>query len=77
MLPSGDVVELFDDNLPERLLFERPVLGFEVDNVVEAREEMEARGIAFLQPTSRGTGGEWAYFRTPDGNVCQIMGKKR
>ncbi len=76
IMPNGDMLELFDHNLPERELFDRPVFGFEVDDVASAREEMMSRGVKFLRPTAQGSDIEWAYFQAPDGNVCQIMGSR-
>lgn len=71
--PNGDIIELFDENLSERELFSKPVMGFLVENVAEARREMEAKGVTFLRPTVQGGDTSWAYFLTPDGQVCQIM----
>lgn len=77
LLPNGDYVELFDRSLPERELFEGPVIGFEVEDVAAARTEMEAGGVEFLRPTAVGTNCAWAYFRTPDGHVCQLMSSRK
>jgi predicted enzyme related to lactoylglutathione lyase len=52
-LPDGDFVELFDENLAERGLFATPVVGFLVEDVAEARREMEARGACFIGPVYR------------------------
>jgi catechol 2,3-dioxygenase-like lactoylglutathione lyase family enzyme len=72
-LPDGDFVELFDDNLEERGLFATPVVGFLVDDVAEARSEMESKGVAFIGPVYRGTNWAWSYFRSPDGHVFEIL----
>ena len=76
-LLNGDCVELFDCNLPERELFAGPVIGFEVEDVAAARTEMEDRGVEFLRPTAVATNCAWAYFRTPDGHVCQLMSVRK
>jgi len=70
---SGDFIEVFDQNLPERDLFRAPVVGFLVDDVPSARREMEEKGVTFIGPVYRGTDWEWSYFRSPEGHVFQIM----
>src|SRR5438445_4259071 len=60
---SGDFVELFDANLPERDLFTAPVIGFLVDDVPTAREELEKKGVTFVGPVYRGIDWTWSYFR--------------
>ena len=50
-----------------------PVVGFEVENVREAREEMKAKGEEFLGPVHDGDpGAAWSRFRGPDGKVYEI-----
>ena len=70
---SGDFIEAFDQNLPERALFHGPVVGFLVDDVACARAELESKSVNFIGPVSRGTDWEWSYFRSPEGHVYQIM----
>ena len=70
---SGDFIEVFDQNLPERDLFRAPVVGFLVDDVPSARREMEEKSVTFIGPVYRGTDWEWSYFRSPEGHVFQIM----
>lgn len=72
-LPNGDFIEVFDDNLAERQLFTAPVIGFQVDDVAAARDEMERKGVAFIGPVYRGNAFEWSYFRSPDGHVYELM----
>lgn len=49
-----------------------PVAGFEVDDVVVARREMEAKGIRFIGDVHRGASSAWSHFRGPDGHVYEI-----
>lgn len=49
-----------------------PVAGFEVDDVVIARLEMEAKGIRFIGEVHHGTSSAWSHFRAPDGHVYEI-----
>lgn len=52
-----------------------PVVGLRVDNVEEARAEMEAAGVGFLGPVQRSEGAAWSHFRGPDGNVYEIIAR--
>ena len=73
-LPSGEAVEVFGPELAGTEQFATgPVVGFEVEDVREAREEMEAKGVRFLGPVhDRDPGTAWSHFRGPDGNVYEI-----
>lgn len=71
---NGDVFELFGPaaiaNGHEFMV--APVAGFEVDDVGQARAEMEAKGALFIGPVHRGAAGEWAHFYGPDGHVYEL-----
>ncbi len=57
-LPSGEAVEVFGPELADAEQFVTgPVVGFEVEDVREAREEMEAKGVEFLVPVHDGDPG--------------------
>jgi len=50
-----------------------PVAGFLVDDVREARADLEAAGISFLSPVQESDdGAAWSHFRGPDGNVYEV-----
>ena len=70
---NGDFVELFGSALGDRDLFKAPMVGFLVDDVAATRAEMEGKGVVFVGPIGRGGRWEWSYFRSPEGNVHQIM----
>jgi catechol 2,3-dioxygenase-like lactoylglutathione lyase family enzyme len=53
-----------------------PVVAFLVDNVDEARAEMEAAGIEFIGPIQRAGSTSWNHFRAPDGTVFEIMSRE-
>jgi hypothetical protein len=72
-LSNGDFVELFDEKLAERDLFQAPVVGFLVEDVAAAHSEMEGKGVLFLGPVYHGGTWAWSYFRSPEGHVYQIM----
>jgi catechol 2,3-dioxygenase-like lactoylglutathione lyase family enzyme len=73
-LPNGDTVELFDPSDDQHSFFTTgPVIGFLVDDVAAAKEELEAAGIEFMHPEIRGSEGfSWAHFRGPDGNIYEV-----
>lgn len=71
-LPDGDEFQLFgpaNENLP---FADQPVAAFLVDDVREARAEMEATGAEFLGPVEEWGGHAWTYFRAPDGRVYEL-----
>jgi catechol 2,3-dioxygenase-like lactoylglutathione lyase family enzyme len=70
---NGDFVEVFGGGLADRDLFQSPMVGFLVDDIAEARDEMERKGTVFLGPIGRGGRWEWSYFRTPAGHVHQLL----
>ena len=73
-LPNGDTVEVFGPGDTEHEYFDTgPVAGFLVDNVREARADLEAAGITFLSPVHESDDGAgWSHFKGPDGNVYEI-----
>jgi len=72
-LPSGQQFEVFGPASRYYPLHECPVLGFEVDDVVAARAELEAAGVEFASEVMDSTDGEaWTYFRGPDGVLYEL-----
>jgi catechol 2,3-dioxygenase-like lactoylglutathione lyase family enzyme len=73
-LPNGDTVEVFGPGDTEHEHFDTgPVAGFLVDDMREARADLEAAGITFLSPVHElDDGSGWSHFRDPDGNVYEI-----
>ena len=53
-----------------------PVVGFQVDDVDEARARMEAEDVEFLTPVQRTKGAAWTHFRGPDGSVYEIIARR-
>ena len=89
-LPEGehDYVEVFAADNPEAAyMASGPVPGFLVDDVVQARAELEALGVEMVEPlrwmidvdpglvaaTPRLADYGWFAFRGPDGNVYNCM----
>jgi catechol 2,3-dioxygenase-like lactoylglutathione lyase family enzyme len=53
-----------------------PVVGFLVDDFAATRERMIAAGIEFIGEPQREGGAVWNHYRTPDGNVYEIMERR-
>jgi catechol 2,3-dioxygenase-like lactoylglutathione lyase family enzyme len=78
--PNGDLVEVFgSEHDREHLFFSTgPVAGFHVDDVDEAKTEMERAGVEFIgKRGSSDDGYAWWHFRAPDGNVYEIVSRPR
>jgi hypothetical protein len=49
------------------------VVGFLVDNVEQARQELLSAGIELIGPLVKAEEGyAWQHFRAPDGNVYEL-----
>lgn len=71
-LPNGDTIEVFSAATPDKQHFDTgPVAGFQVDDIEQARHELEAAGIEFIGPIEGGR-SRWSHFRGPDGNVYEL-----
>jgi len=74
-MPNGVVLEIVEPEAAFRTLYAVPVMCITVDDVAQARQEMEDQRVEFVAPiftTEAGWG--WTYFRAPDGHVHQIQG---
>ena len=52
-----------------------PVVAFLVDDVEEARTNMEAAGIEFIGPIQHAGDTSWNHFKAPDGTVFEIASR--
>ena len=69
-LQSGEWIEVFGPGDEHLERFDRgPAVEFLVDDVVEARAELEAQGVEFLIDNHGWGDYVWTHFRGPDGNV--------
>lgn len=72
-LPDGAKFEVFAPQESEHDFFTRgPVIGFGVDDVEDARAELEGAGVEFIGPIHRQHDYLWSHFYGPDGNVYEI-----
>ena len=73
-LGNGDPIDVWDGEAPENTHFgAAPVVGFAVDDVDRARQELERAGVELIGPVQRGSGFAWAHFRGPDGNLYELQ----
>jgi catechol 2,3-dioxygenase-like lactoylglutathione lyase family enzyme len=80
MLPNDDRVQVFG---PGDRYYEfyaehavGPVVLFEVDDVEDARAELEAAGIELVGPTDSDSGWSWIHARAPDGNLYAFASRR-
>lgn len=74
-MPNGVVLEVVEREEAVAHLYPGPIVSITVDDVAEARRELESKHVEFVTPifdTRRGLG--WTYFRAPDGTVYQLQG---
>ncbi len=70
---NGDTVEVFGPGDDDHAHFDTgPVVGFEVEDIVGARAELETVGVEFIGAIERGGGMAWTHFRGPQGFVYEL-----
>lgn len=75
-LPDGATLEVLEPKEQMRELYDVVMVSLTVDDVVEARRELEGKGVEFVAPMLRAPDGQgWTYFRAPDGHVYQLAGR--
>ena len=77
-LPSGQLFEVFGPNNEYARVHRSscPVVGFEVEDVWAAREELAHRGVEFVTEVHDEGSKEdasWVYFRGPDGRLYELQ----
>ena len=79
-LPSDQLFEVFGPKSVEHSFMTMPVMAFDVENIHEARAELESQGVEFVTKVETSPSGEnaWTYFVGPDGFLYEIWqrGKK-
>jgi predicted enzyme related to lactoylglutathione lyase len=83
-LPSGQLFEVFGPNSEDYAATREeyagvhpascPIVGFEVEDVEAAREQLVERGVEFIHEVRWSEEGDssWATFRGPDGQLLQV-----
>ena len=54
-----------------------PVPLFEVDDVHQARGELESAGVQIIGEPGQDSDWEWLHFRAPDGNLYELASRRR
>ena len=72
-LPSGQLFEVFGPGNAWHELMKAPAIAFDVEDISQARAELEAKGVEFVTEIE-GTppGDRWCYFLGPDGFLYEI-----
>ena len=74
-MPNGSVLEIVEPAEGVRQLYDAPIVCLTVDDLAQARRELESHQIEFVAPIFKTQEGwAWTYFRAPDGHVYQIQG---
>ena len=74
-LSDSQIFEIVDGPPDIRKLYNAPIIAFRVDDLSEARREMESKGVELLGPVLQPREGwGWMHFRSPDGYVYQLSG---
>jgi catechol 2,3-dioxygenase-like lactoylglutathione lyase family enzyme len=76
-LPSGQLFEVFGSESRYYQFHNCPVVGFQVEDVRAAKQEMESRGIEFMTDVFGDDKEAWVYFRGPDGYLYEIWQTQR
>jgi hypothetical protein len=72
-LPKRRHLEVFEPDEPAHGFMQAPVAGLRVDDIAEARAELEARGVLFIGPIHQGEdGGAWSHSFAPDGHIYEL-----
>jgi hypothetical protein len=71
-MPSGQLFEVFAAENRYYHLHTCPVLGFQVDDVRQARGELQAQGVEFETDVLGDEAEAWTYFRGPDGYLYEL-----
>ena len=77
-LPNGDRIEIFSEDYKSTHgndyshFSTGPVAGFLVDDIDQAKTEMEAEGIVFMGAISEGNHSKWAHFKGVDDNIYEL-----
>lgn len=76
---DGSAFEIFKPHDTAHSFFEHPVPGFIVDDVTQARAELEEQGVSFIGEIHFGNqeswGTAWSHFRAPDGHVYALISR--
>ena len=75
-LPSGQLFEVFGPNSEYADVHgdSRPVVGFEVEDVRAAQEELSRQGVEFVTEVEEvEEGASWVYFRGPEERLDELQ----
>lgn len=73
-MPGGDTIEVFSNKSSYNTHFgSSPVVGFLVEDIEKARQEIMKSGLELVGKLERDEHGyAWQHFRGPDGNLYEL-----
>ena len=71
-LPSGQLFEVFGEESRYFQFHQCPVIGFQVEDVRAAKQELQDRGVEFVTEVFGGADECWTYFRGPNGYLYEL-----
>jgi hypothetical protein len=78
---DGDAIQVMAAGDPYFEFFRQhaagPVPLFEVDDVHQARLELESAGVQLIGELGQDRDWEWIHFRAPDGNLYEMASRRR
>ena len=78
---DGDAIQVMAPGDPYFEFFRQhaagPVPLFEVDDVRQARLELESAGAQLIVELGQDRDWEWIHFRAPDGNLYEMASRRR
>jgi catechol 2,3-dioxygenase-like lactoylglutathione lyase family enzyme len=73
-LPTGQLFEIFGPGNRYQTLMNSPAIAFDVDDIDDARAELEGQGVRFISEIERSSqGAAWTLFEGPDGYIYQLF----
>ncbi|HEY7045448.1 MAG TPA: VOC family protein [Nocardioidaceae bacterium] len=81
MTSDGDAFQVMAPDHAYAALFGQPagspVPLFEVDDLAEARRDLDSAGVEIIGPIDRDDRWEWLTFRAPDGHLYELAARRR
>jgi predicted enzyme related to lactoylglutathione lyase len=74
-LANGDLIEVFGPNNADETHRRNVVIALSVENLDQARTELEKAGVENLTETGTWEDEAWFYFEGPDGLLFEVKSK--
>lgn len=71
-LANGDLIEVFGPRSADEKRLDNVVIALRVENIDQARTELEKAGVENLTETGTWEDDAWFYFEGPDGLIFEV-----